>query len=156
MPLIKKCAHASTGPWCLPHAPSQAASRSRIWCFFPRSLGRCKTVSLQSWQDMGLHFIFNYRSSVSFNFDFLGSSLYTLQTFLSKFPIYIYPVFKVWIGAKKVCVNFFFLESMALNSYVPSPRLLQSSDFRLGDQHYESALQTFSLDPWEYLEFNKW
>lgn len=107
MPLMKKCAHASTDLWCLPHAPSQAAVRSCIWCSFPRPPGRCETASFQSWQDMASHLIFNYRSSVSFNFDFLGSSLCTLQTFLPKFPIYSYPVFKVWIWAKKVCVDFF-------------------------------------------------
>lgn len=45
---------------------------------------------------------------------------------------------------KKYVWIFFFIESMALNSYVPSPRLLQNSDFRLGDstmsQHYKHFL----------------
>lgn len=101
MPLMKKCAQASAV--VLPHPSSPAAVWSRVWCLFPRSLGRCKTASFQSWQDMASPFIFNYRSSVSFNFDFLGSSLYTLQIFLSKFQIYIYPVFKLLIWAKNIC-----------------------------------------------------
>lgn len=47
-------------------------------------------------------------------------------------------------GPKKYVDFFFFLDSMALNSYFPSPRLLQHSDFRLGDstvnQHYKHFL----------------
>lgn len=107
MPL-KKCTDALTRLWSLPHAPSQAAMWSHFLCLFPWSLGICEATSFQSWQEMALHLIFYYRSSVSFNFDFLGFSLYTLLTFASKFPVYIYLVFKVWIWAKRSMCGFFF------------------------------------------------